>query len=181
MGRHIHLQPHLPVDELERRQRAARAQLVANPLALGPRADGHRAGWGDRLLGPLDRPAREALQRAGPCRHAEPPTHDLAAGGTAAPACPAGGAAAGPGRTGTRRRPLEQADRGRVDERAAGPARLALSRLGLLEAPQTQVSAWAAATTPRAGRRGRARDLQKKLKSLLREVATAFPQSTVEL
>src|SRR5690348_11260458 len=70
--------------------------------------------------------------------------------------------------------------RGRVDDRPAGPTSLTLSRLGLPAAAQAQTASWTPSATPCVGRFGGARDLQKKLKPLLREVATALPQATVE-
>jgi hypothetical protein len=82
---------------------------------------------------------------------------------------------------GPRRGPLERTHRGRVDDRPAGPTGLTLSRLGLPAAAQAQTASWTPSATPCVGRSGGARDLQKKLKPLLGEVATALPQASVEL
>lgn len=103
MGRHIHLQPHLPVVELERRYRAAKEPherswwQILWLLAQGWTAT--ELAGGDQLFGVLDRPSCQALQRAGPCWHAQPAAHDLAARGAAAARGATGGATPSVGRT----------------------------------------------------------------------------------
>ena len=66
-----------------------------------------------------------------------------------------------------------------MDERAAGPTSQCVSGLGLSGAAGGQAAH--APSTARAGGSRRAGSVQKKLRPLLREVATAFPRATVEL
>jgi len=86
--------------------------------------------------GVLDRPDRQALQRAGTRRHAQPPTHDLLSPATGPVARAAGGAAPGTGCGGRQARALDGAGGCRLDGTAAGTARLLPSGLELSGAPQ---------------------------------------------
>jgi hypothetical protein len=65
------------------------------------------------------------------------------------------------------------AGRRRLDERQARPTRAGAARLGLLAAAQAPPAS--ATPAARLGRSGAAGRVQKKLRPLLRAVATAFP------
>src|SRR5712692_9652392 len=97
-----HGKTHSPPPASERRrtgaalpdgERAQRTHVVADPLAAGPGAHGHRALGGHRLPGVLDWPDRQALQRRGTGRDAQPPPHHLLSPAHGVVARAAGGAA----------------------------------------------------------------------------------------
>src|SRR5260221_5018096 len=133
-------------------QRTARAQLVADPLALSQGADGY--GGGRRreygLFALLDRPAGAPLQRAGTRGDAQSAGHACASAPLAAVRRAPGGAGRGRAGAGARGGVLAGAEGGGLDEPQAGAADQCLPGLGLSGALGWQAPH--AAPTPFAGR-----------------------------
>jgi hypothetical protein len=130
MGRHLHLQPHLSIDELERRSRRAKEPH-------------ERSWWRSGQILWLLAQGRTATELAGVTGYSAYWIGQLAKRyNTQGPA--------GPGRG-----PLERAHRGRVDGCPPGPSGLALSRLDLPVSAQTQTAShaasWSAPSAPRVG------------------------------
>src|SRR5262249_39695538 len=144
--------------------------------------------WADRqadcrqhgLFAVLDWPDRAALQRSGSGWHAQPATHHVLAPSAHSLDGTAGGAAAG--HCWTRSRPqqtLDGAGCGHLDLSTTGPSSARPTRVGLLAASQAQPTIAAVPACP--GQSGGAGCLQKNVRPLLRQVATAFPQAKVEV
>jgi hypothetical protein len=139
MGRHLQVHPHLPVDELERRSRAAKepherswSQMwqILWLLAHGRTATelGSVTGYSAYGIGPI---ATRYNQQGPAGRHTRQHTTARRATPRVAPQLQEElrQARAGPARP--RRRPLAWAHRGRVDGGAAGTPRRALARRDL--------------------------------------------------
>jgi transposase len=189
MGRPIHLQPHLRVDDLEQRYRSAkepnertwwRSGQILWLLAQGhsatelSRVIGYRAYWIGQIAKRYNQEGPEAMVNRRHTRSYRPPPVLAPALQEELRALLAEAASRRASWTGH-----DVATCSHLDERAAWAAGLLPARLELSGAPQALAAG--AAPTACLGRPGGARDLQKKLRPLLRQVATAFPTARVEL
>jgi hypothetical protein len=189
MGKRLQLEPHLSAAELEHRYRAAKEPherrwwqilwllTVGHTAAAVAAVTGSSRSWiGQSWSGATTRKAQPActiastrppgeLSRCSPRR-----SRRSCAGRWPGPRQRARGA----GR-------LAGARHGRLDEHQARPASRGAAGLGLSPAPSGPQTPPATAAAPAcAGRPRRARCLQKTFRPLLRAVATAFPDATVE-
>src|SRR5450432_2694704 len=160
--------------------RAARTDLVADPLAAGQGTDGDGDRREHRRHAVLDRADRPTLQRRGAGRQGQPAAHHLVASAADVVGGAAGGAAGGVGRAGAgRSEALDLPRGGGLDGREARPSGGGAARLGVPAAAPAEPAD--AAATPRLSRTPRSRPRAKKVRPLVSAVATAHPHATVEL